>query len=179
MKDGFIKVGTTSPILFPADVIQNTKQIIKAIKKAEKEKVKVLVFPELAITAYTAADLFLMNDLQDINQSEEGNEAYIAVANILKAHQASLLTDLWADVPYTEALQGESEGNFTPTYSTQQEVYTEEGGVLDLLEKSVATLATTTGVIEGDIMFDGNKVCGFTISDSCWGIIVIPPVNVV
>ena len=24
-------------------------------------------------------------------------------------------------------------------------------------------------------MFDGNKVCGFTISDSFWGIIVIPP----
>jgi NAD+ synthase (glutamine-hydrolysing) len=65
MKDGFIKVATTSPILFPADVIQNTKQIIKALKMAEEQNVKVLVFPELAITAYTAADLFLMNDLQD------------------------------------------------------------------------------------------------------------------
>lgn len=65
MKDGFIKVATTSPILFPADVIQNTKQIINALKMAEEQKVKVLVFPELSITAYTAADLFLMNDLQD------------------------------------------------------------------------------------------------------------------
>lgn len=65
MKDGFIKVATTSPIIYPADVIRNTEQIIKALKKANEQKVKVLVLPELCITAYTAADLFLMNDLQD------------------------------------------------------------------------------------------------------------------
>lgn len=65
MRDGFIKVATTSPIIYPADVIRNTEQIIKALKKANEQKVKVLVLPELCITAYTAADLFLMNDLQD------------------------------------------------------------------------------------------------------------------
>lgn len=65
MRDGFIKVATTSPTIYPADVIRNTEQIIKALKKANEQKVKVLVLPELCITAYTAADLFLMNDLQD------------------------------------------------------------------------------------------------------------------
>jgi NAD+ synthase (glutamine-hydrolysing) len=65
MRDGFIKVATTSPILYPADVISNTEQIIRALKRAHEENVKVLVFPELSITSYTAADLFLMNDLQE------------------------------------------------------------------------------------------------------------------
>jgi hypothetical protein len=99
----------------------------------------------------------LMNDLQDISQSEEGNDSYTAVAYILKAHQASLLTDLWTDVPYADALKGESEENFTPAYNTQQEIYTSSGGILDLLEKSVDILTTSTGVIEGDIMFAGDK----------------------
>ncbi|MGH4037845.1 MAG: NAD(+) synthase [Sphaerochaeta sp.] len=90
MKDGFIKVGTTSPILYPADVIQNTKQIIKAIKKADEEKVRVLVFPELSITAYTAADLFLMNDLQDrvmdsLKEIVEESKKYPSVLSVVGA----------------------------------------------------------------------------------------------
>lgn len=98
----------------------------------------------------------LLNDLQTIIESEQGNEAYTAVANILKAHQASLLTDLWTNVPYFEALKGESDDIFTPKFDSQEDIYTAEGGILDLLEKAVATLKATTSFINGDILFNGD-----------------------
>lgn len=98
----------------------------------------------------------LMKDLSDIKNSEQGNEAYSAVADILIAHQAALLTDLWTSVPYFEAIKGQSEGNFTPAFDRQQAIYTDEGGILDLLKKSALTLASTTDKIDGDIMYQGS-----------------------
>lgn len=59
MKDGLIKVATYSPINYTVDLENNKNNIVKAIYKAAKDKIKVLVFPELSITSYTAGDLFL------------------------------------------------------------------------------------------------------------------------
>lgn len=108
----------------------------------------------------------LLNDLQAITESEQGNEAYEAVANILKAHQASVLTDLWTNVPYFEALKGESEGIFTPKFDSQEDIYLAEGGILDLLEESVAALKTTNASINGDIMFNGDLQKWITMANS-------------
>ncbi len=60
-KYGFIKVGALAPSLKVADVEYNTYELLKEIKKASKEDIKVLVTPELAITGYTCADLFNHN----------------------------------------------------------------------------------------------------------------------
>ncbi len=65
MKDGFVKVAAVSPSLRVGNTDYNSKEIIKAIKKAQKERVKVLVFPELSITGYTCADLFFQRTLLD------------------------------------------------------------------------------------------------------------------
>lgn len=108
----------------------------------------------------------LLNDLQAITESEQGNEAYTAVANILKAHQASVLTDLWTNVPYFEALKGASDGIFTPKFDNQENIYLAEGGILDLLEKSVAILKTTNASINGDIMFNGDLQKWITMANS-------------
>lgn len=63
MKDGFIKVAAASPKLKVADCDYNGKQILEIIKKADKEGVKLLVFPELCISSYTCGDLFLQETL--------------------------------------------------------------------------------------------------------------------
>ncbi|MDX1653130.1 MAG: SusD/RagB family nutrient-binding outer membrane lipoprotein [Brumimicrobium sp.] len=97
----------------------------------------------------------LMKDLKDIRNSEEGNEAYSAVADILTAHQAAMLTDLWTNVPFYQALNAE-EGNFTPVFDSQEEIYTGNGGILDLLRSAVTTLQNTQENIEGDIMYQGD-----------------------
>ena len=63
MKHGFIKVATGTPKVRVADCSYNTQQIISLIQEAEKQKVFVLVFPELCITGYTCGDLFLQETL--------------------------------------------------------------------------------------------------------------------
>lgn len=63
MNYGFIKVAAATPNIKVADCKYNTEQIIELITQADKENVKVLVFPELCITGYTCGDLFLQNTL--------------------------------------------------------------------------------------------------------------------
>lgn len=97
----------------------------------------------------------LMKDLKDIKNSEEGNEAYSAIADIIMAHQSCLLTDLWTNVPYFEALEAE-DGNFTPSFDKQEDIYTAAGGILDRLEAAVLVLQNTQESVEGDIMYQGD-----------------------
>ncbi len=58
MKDGFIKVAAATPKIRVADVQFNSDNIIKDIKRAAEQGVKLIVFPELCITGYTCGDLF-------------------------------------------------------------------------------------------------------------------------
>ncbi len=98
----------------------------------------------------------LLNDLQDVQNSEDGNESYTAICQIISAHQLSLLTDLWTDVPYSEALKGSSERNFTPIFDSQEEIYTGENGILALLRSAVETLEGATAPVSGDILYNGD-----------------------
>ena len=63
MKDGFIKVGCATSDVVVANPLKNAKNIIKVLNKANIEKVKVIVFQELAISGYTCGDLFLQDKL--------------------------------------------------------------------------------------------------------------------
>lgn len=65
MLDGFIKVAAATPQIKVADCMYNADQIIMEVDKANKNGVKVLVFPELCITAYTCGDLFFQSTLID------------------------------------------------------------------------------------------------------------------
>lgn len=65
MKHGFIKIAAATPKIVVADPVQNTDKIIEYIERAEKEDVKILVFPELCLTGYTCGELFLQDTLLD------------------------------------------------------------------------------------------------------------------
>ncbi|MCQ2236745.1 MAG: NAD(+) synthase [Bacteroidales bacterium] len=56
---GFYRVATAIPRVKVADVNHNVEEIISLINGAEEEGAEVLVFPELCVTGYTCADLFL------------------------------------------------------------------------------------------------------------------------
>ena len=62
---GFVKVGAYTPNVKVADVNYNVSQIKNGISEACAKGVKVLVFPELSITAYTCGDLFFQDALLD------------------------------------------------------------------------------------------------------------------
>ncbi|WP_339880623.1 SusD/RagB family nutrient-binding outer membrane lipoprotein [uncultured Algoriphagus sp.] len=98
----------------------------------------------------------LLNDIESIQTNDATNEAYNAVADIMKAYLFSQLTDMWGDVPYSEAL-GAKSGVYNPKYDTQEMIYTDpETGILALLKRSAATLENTTSSIQGDVMFANN-----------------------
>ena len=82
----------------------------------------------------------LRNDMGAYQVAEErGNHYLMGEALIMKCFLFGLLTDLWGDIPYTHAVQGEQGGedNLTPPYDDQQAVYT---GILNDLEAAVAIM---------------------------------------
>lgn len=63
MKDGFLKAAVSTPELRVADCQFNKEQLVKKAKEMEQKGVKLLAFPELALTGYTCSDLFLQDTL--------------------------------------------------------------------------------------------------------------------
>ena len=101
-----------------------------------------------------------LRDNEIMLASARENEAfaiYEGPALILKAYMAGALTDIYGDVPYSEALQGAS-GVVTPKYDTQEQIYLEKDGILDNLEQGISLLENYSGaaVLEGDILFGGD-----------------------
>jgi hypothetical protein len=86
---------------------------------------------------------------------ESGNVNYQSVAIILRSWAFSLLTDIYGDIPYKDALQG-LEGNLLPKYDRQKDVY---AGLLAELKTAGETINTTdkSMAITGDILF-GNDL---------------------
>ena len=63
MNKGFVKIAAAIPELKVADCAFNVEKIVELLQRAEQEKVQVVCFPELSVTAYTCADLFFQEKL--------------------------------------------------------------------------------------------------------------------
>ncbi|MBX2927320.1 MAG: SusD/RagB family nutrient-binding outer membrane lipoprotein [Saprospiraceae bacterium] len=90
-------------------------------------------------------------------QEQPALAVYEGPARILKAYMAAALTDMFGDVPYSEALRG-TEGLVRPKYDTQEAIYLAPGGILDNLNQGIAAIEAYQGNIrlEGDILFGGD-----------------------
>ena len=82
-----------------------------------------------------------------------GQNNYLAVALIYKSWMFQVLTDIFGDIPYSEALRAESDGINKPVYDTQEAIYS---GILSDLEKANDLIGTTGEVIKGDILFNNS-----------------------
>lgn len=96
----------------------------------------------------------LYGSLTDIvqveNQSvEEGNEVMEGVAVVYRSYIFSVLTNAYGDIPYSEAISGAQNNNFTPVYDEQDAIYTD---ILSELSRAEGLLASGTGSIGGDIL---------------------------
>lgn len=65
MRDGFLKVGAASVDVRVADPAYNKERVMEVVRRARESGVKLLVLPELVLTAYTCGDLFLQKPLLD------------------------------------------------------------------------------------------------------------------
>ena len=79
----FIRVATAVPPVVVGDAVKNTEDICAYIAKADEAGCDVVLFPELALTGYTCADLFFQNTL--LHESMKGLEMIMACS---KAHPA-------------------------------------------------------------------------------------------
>ena len=66
----FIRVASAVPPVTLGDVVQNTQDICRYIVSADEQNCDLVVFPELALTGYTCADLFFQSTL--MTQSMKG-----------------------------------------------------------------------------------------------------------
>ena len=89
MKNRLLQVVAAVPELIVGDVVYNTQQIITMI--GEQQESALIVFPELSVTGYTCADLFLSDLL--LNESEK---ALSVIADATK----DLGTTVLVGVPY-------------------------------------------------------------------------------
>lgn len=94
-----------------------------------------------------------------INQSQ-ANPAfavYEGPALIFKAYMTAGLTDIFGDVPYTEAFRG-LDGVVQPKYDLQEDIYLQPGGILDNLDKGIVAIQNYNSAIplQGDVLFNGN-----------------------
>ncbi|MDR3269519.1 MAG: SusD/RagB family nutrient-binding outer membrane lipoprotein [Tannerella sp.] len=94
--------------------------------------------------------------------ADYGNDVTLGVAEVMLAYNAAVLTDLFGDVPFTEA--GEINPDGTPKYmqpriDRQEDIYR---AVFDLLDEAIIHFngsdAGVTGALgDRDLIYEGNK----------------------
>ena len=88
-----------------------------------------------------------------INAAEAaGQSNYVGIGLIMRSYIFSQLTDLYGDIPYTQAIKA-SEGIVLPSYDSQESIYT---AMLADLKKANTLLGSTNETIDGDILYSGN-----------------------
>lgn len=99
-----------------------------------------------------------LTNLKDIHRiaSEEGkvNKSYQAISLITQAWVYQLLTDVYGDVPYSEANEGR-QGMYEPKFDKQKDIYLDLFKKLEeantLLKEGASIIATGDPVYQGDV----------------------------
>lgn len=97
----------------------------------------------------------LRNVTKMIEEAERINDkTYVALGKFFRAYYFYETSVRFGDVPYSEALKGESSSLFMPKYDTQKEVFK---GILAELKEASDILTANPSVIAGDIIYGGNS----------------------
>ena len=91
--------------------------------------------------------------LQTSREADTKNTSYEGIALVLKSWMYSQLTDNWGAVPYSQAIKGETDGNFQPVYDSQEQIY---NGILADLATAEGLLALGQPILGGDLLYNGD-----------------------
>ncbi len=121
---------------------------------------------ELLIQNYQPDELFVGNAWSDlytgallnlriiIDRASEESPHYAGIARILMAQGIGMCTDIWGDVPYSQALRGSEFPH--PVYDPQEEIY---AAVFALLDRAVSDLEQENSAFSpgaDDLMYGGD-----------------------
>ncbi|WP_321346837.1 SusD/RagB family nutrient-binding outer membrane lipoprotein [uncultured Draconibacterium sp.] len=81
------------------------------------------------------------------------SSAYTALGKFFRAYYFYNLTLTFGDVPYSNALKGETDEIYAPAYDSQQAIFK---GILQELQDADALLANDNSIIAGDIIYNGS-----------------------
>lgn len=84
--------------------------------------------------------------------ASQSKAEYVPIAKFFRAWYFLRLTQLFGDIPYSEALKGDG-GNYTPIYDNQQDIYL---SILNDLKAANDLITASTTPVQGDIIFNGN-----------------------
>lgn len=94
-----------------------------------------------------------LRDVVDLIERTKDDPTQInvnSVARIWRAYIIHRVTDLYGDIPYSEASRGLLDDNFAPKYDTQQSIYTD---MLKELTEAQAAFDANQSAIQGDVIY--------------------------
>lgn len=120
---GYIRVRASVPAVEPANIDFNRDAILEAMHHAFSQGVEMLVLPELAVTGYTCADLFMhttivdsaMKALCNLAKETEKMPGLITVVGVPVSHAGSLYN--CGAVICNGAIAGLAAKSFLPNYN--------------------------------------------------------------
>jgi len=95
-----------------------------------------------------------MEDLKQVMTlaTNEGNVYALGIAQVLMANSLGVCTDVWNDMPYTEAFQGAE--NFAPIFDSQQQIYQT---IQELLDAAITNFNMSGNwTVDGDMIYNGD-----------------------
>jgi hypothetical protein len=100
------------------------------------------------------------NQLRDVENMrilshDKGFKNNEGVALVLRCWMFQVMTDNFGDLPYTEALQGKTNNNFSPAFDKQEVIYY---ALIDSLTTANTLLTSGQEAINADILLNGNAM---------------------
>lgn len=96
--------------------------------------------------------------------AEEKNEDLVAAAKVLRAWVFLYITDVWGDVPYSEALKGfDVNASLKPKYDKQSAIYAD---LLVQLQEANAAFSASGNVGSGDLIYGGDPTLWKKLANS-------------
>ncbi|MDO5977356.1 SusD/RagB family nutrient-binding outer membrane lipoprotein [Flavivirga spongiicola] len=138
---------TLEHTIFAVDVTNKLIQYTTRFEDAEGDKYNTAALEPMWNDTYAA-----LRNLNFLLEGKEGNENYEGIALVIKSWLFYNLTNLYGDVPYSEAGNASS-GQNLPKYDSQESIY--EGLIADL-ERANTLIGNGTVALTGDIIYDGD-----------------------
>lgn len=77
------------------------------------------------------------------------------IALVLKAWHFQVMTDIFGDIPFSQATLGKTSGNFAPAFDKQEDIYY---GLMDTLKRANTLLTSGKDPINSDILMGGSAL---------------------
>ncbi len=165
MKDGFVKAAAITPVIKLGDCAYNADEIIRLIREAEAQHIRIACFPELCITGYTCGDLFLQDVLLEsakeqmirIAKATEGLDVFAVVSLPLQVGTKIYICGVAVQ---NGRILGIVPKHFLPTYGEYYESRHFQAGAWNVRQINIGGEEVPFGM---KLLFDNEEMQGLSI----------------